>query len=294
VVNLQISNSQQERETVISWLSPLDFRAQHQDFIQRREPGTGKRFLGDEKFKNWLGAKRGQLFCPGIPGAGKTIMAAAVVDHLENIVGECSVNNNIGIIYLYCNFRRRLEQTALNLLGSLARQLAYQRPGISEELQELYQRHINKKSRPSLDEIIKFIQTEIGRFTRIFIVLDALDECINSHDTRRILASKLQDITIETDANLFVTSRFIPEATTIFQNCPVLEIRAQVEDVKAYLHAQLGRLPKFVMRNTALQDIIVAAVANAVDGMLVPATFPSAYYSLTHIGSCLHSSILTH
>lgn len=105
---------------------------------------------------------------------------------------------------------------------------------------------------------------------------------------------KLQDITIETDANLFVTSRFIPEATAIFQNCPVLEIRAQVEDVKAYLHAQLGRLPKFVMRNTALQDIIVAAVANAVDGMLVPATFPSAHYSLTHIGSCLHSSILTH
>ena len=110
-------------------------------------------------------------------------MAAAVVDHLENIVGECSVDNNIGIIYLYCNFRRQLEQTALNLLGSLARQLAYQRPGISEELQKLYQHHINKKSRPSLDEINKFIQTEIGRFTRVFIVLDALDECINSHDT---------------------------------------------------------------------------------------------------------------
>lgn len=267
VEDLQSRNDQQERETIISWLSTLDFRAQHQDFIRRKEPGTGLRFLGDDKFTTWQAGKHGQLFCPGIPGAGKTIMAAAVVDHLQDTFGEYSKGTNIGIIYLYCNYRRQLEQSALDLLGSLARQLAYQQPGISEELQELYHRHVDKKSRPSLEEITKLIQTEIGRFGRVFIVLDALDECINSHDTRRILASTLQTVVIQTDTNLLLTSRFIPEVTAMFKHCPQLEIRAQVEDVQAYLRAQLGRLPKFVMRNITLQDTIVTSVAKAVDGM---------------------------
>lgn len=189
VGSLQMTNDQQERETKISWLSPLDFRAQHQDFIQRREPGTGLRFLEDEKFKTWQAGKHGRLFCPGIPGAGKTIMAATVVDRLQRTFVDGTSSNNVGIIYLYCNYRRKLEQSSLNLLGSLAQQLAHQRPGVSEELEGLYKRHIDKKSRPGLEEIAKLIQVEIGRFDRVFIILDALDECINSHDTLRMLAS---------------------------------------------------------------------------------------------------------
>jgi Cdc6-like AAA superfamily ATPase len=263
---MQIKNANQERETIIGWLSPLDFRPQHQDFIQRREPGTGQRFLNSEHFKKWSTGKHCNLFCPGIPGAGKTIMAATVVDHLET-TSEISVDNDIGIIYLYCNYRRQLEQTAPNLLGSLASQLARQRPGLSEELQALYKRHVDKKSRPNIDDLLQLIQVEIGRFSQVFIVLDALDECVNAHDTRKTLASNLRDITQKVPANLLVTSRFIPEATNLFEDCPRLEIRAQAEDVEAYLTAQLERLPKFVMRNLELQNTIVTTVAKAVDGM---------------------------
>lgn len=85
MATLQLSNSKQEQETMINWISPLDFRPQHHDFIQRKEHGTGKRFLEAAPFQYWLTRSHQELFCPGIPGAGKTIMAATVVNHLEKM-----------------------------------------------------------------------------------------------------------------------------------------------------------------------------------------------------------------
>ena len=190
-------------------------------------------------------------------------MASTIVDHLK----RAFEGDDVAVIYLYCNYRRKLEQTALNLLGSLTQQLSRQRSGVSEELQTLYKRHVDKKSRPNLDEIQEILQFEVGRFSKVFVVLDALDECINSHDTRDVLTSSLRGLISKTQVNLLVTSRFIPETTNVFQACPQLEIRAEVEDVKSYVEGNLSRLPKFVLRNIDLQNTIVDAIAKAVDGM---------------------------
>lgn len=185
--SLQIGSTKLERETIIRWLSPLDFSAQHQDFISRRQPGTGQKFLNSEIFQKWLETEHGQLFCPGIPGAGKTIMASTVVDHLQKEFE----NQDIGILYLYCNYRRKLEQTVLNLLGSLIQQMAQQRAGISPELEALYEKHVDRKSKPDLDEMVAILRSEAARFSKVFIVVDALDECTNSHDSQDILVGSL-------------------------------------------------------------------------------------------------------
>ncbi|TVY81567.1 hypothetical protein LSUE1_G002793 [Lachnellula suecica] len=41
IETLQIGSTKQERDTIIGWLSPIEFYSQHQDFIGRRQPGTG-------------------------------------------------------------------------------------------------------------------------------------------------------------------------------------------------------------------------------------------------------------
>ena len=60
------------------------------------------------------------LFCPGIPGAGKTILTSIVVDDLTT---RFSNDPSVGIAYVYCNFRRRDEQKAEELFASLLKQL---------------------------------------------------------------------------------------------------------------------------------------------------------------------------
>jgi hypothetical protein len=39
--------------------------------------------LKPPQFIEWLEGKKKTLFCPGIPGAGKTMIASIVVDHLR-------------------------------------------------------------------------------------------------------------------------------------------------------------------------------------------------------------------
>jgi len=57
------------------------------------------------------------LFCPGIPGAGKTILVSIIIDHLQRISG----GRGIGIAYLYCNFRRVDYQTVEQLIVNLVK-----------------------------------------------------------------------------------------------------------------------------------------------------------------------------
>src|SRR6266536_6058887 len=90
----------QERRTVLDWLTPIDYAPQQSDFISRRQGGTGQWLLNSDEFQNWVNQRSQTLFCPGIPGAGKTMITSIIVDHL------CTKFQNdasVGIAYLYCN-----------------------------------------------------------------------------------------------------------------------------------------------------------------------------------------------
>ena len=61
-----------EHRMILDWLTPIDYAPQQSDFISRRQAGTGEWLLGSEQFKTWVETEKQTLFCPGIPGAGKT------------------------------------------------------------------------------------------------------------------------------------------------------------------------------------------------------------------------------
>ena len=71
-----------ERREILDWLSP-DPTLQRNDFLKRLYKGTGEWLFKSDEFKTWLG-QNDVLFCPGMPGAGKTTLTAAVIEHLVN------------------------------------------------------------------------------------------------------------------------------------------------------------------------------------------------------------------
>jgi hypothetical protein len=101
---------------VLDWLTPVNYGPQQSDFINRRQPGTGQWLLDSPEFQTWLNAENQTLFCPGIPGSGKTILTSIVVDYLYS---KCQIDPSIGIAYIYCNFRRQDEQKIDDLTASL-------------------------------------------------------------------------------------------------------------------------------------------------------------------------------
>ena len=60
---------------ILDWLSPLEYCHKQRDIASKRHEGTGKWFLVSEKFAAWLsGSADSVLWCPGEPGAGKTVI----------------------------------------------------------------------------------------------------------------------------------------------------------------------------------------------------------------------------
>ena len=60
---------------ILDWLSPLEYCNKQRDIASKRHEGTGKWFLVSEKFAAWRsGSADSVLWCPGEPGAGKTVI----------------------------------------------------------------------------------------------------------------------------------------------------------------------------------------------------------------------------
>lgn len=263
LTELKERQDQQELQAIISWLSPLQFPAQQSDIISRRQKGTGQWLLQSDQYNTWLNTTPKTLFCSGIPGAGKTTLAAIVIDHLCNTIRS----EDIGIIYIYCNYKMQLQQTLVNMFASLLKQLLQQQGVVYDDLKTLYRRHVKSETRPTLDELFTMLQSEMNRCSQVFVVIDALDECPAENRVRQDLLSKLYALQTSHNIHLMVTSRPLPDITQQFQSSLQLEIRAREEDISQYLAGQMHRLAGCVMRSNDLQEIVKKSILKAVDGM---------------------------
>jgi hypothetical protein len=135
-------------------------------------------------------------------------------------------------------------------------------------VKDLYDRHKITQTRPSSDEISRALQSMAVVYSRVFIIVDALDECQISDGCRTRLLSKIFNLQVRNGANIFATSRFIPDITEKFQGSISLEIRASDEDMQRYLDGRILESESVVLKTS--REEIKAEIMEAVDRMYVP------------------------
>lgn len=210
----------------------------------RRQRGTGQWLLESKEFLNWRSGANGVLWCSGMPGAGKTILVSTVIDHLR-----ASLDLDMGLGFIYCDYKRQKAQTPKNLLGGLLKQFSQERPSICDGLRSLYER----KKEPSLDEIAPALRTSTGTFSKVFIIVDALDECSEIGGDRKTILEELG--VLSNMANIMITSRPHVNVEEYFQSIQNLEIVASDHDVRRYVEARISgapRLARIVKSETGL------------------------------------------
>jgi Cdc6-like AAA superfamily ATPase len=259
---------------VINWITSVDPSTKQNDTFSLCQKGTGKWLLDSDEFKEWLANTDRIIFCPGMPGAGKTFLTSIVIDHLESVYynnddedkGEDEYDS-IAITYIYCTYGSK--QNHINLLECLLKQLVQKRPALAESVANFYEQY-KDKSNLYLEELPKTLKSVIADYSKIFIVVDAIDELQLSE--REKLFSKLLVVRSEFTTNFFVTSRFIPDIEEKLKGTSQVEIRANDEDVKSYLEgrmAERSKIPSFISDSGILQQEIKDKIIEAVDGMLV-------------------------
>ncbi|KAF2186397.1 hypothetical protein K469DRAFT_526817, partial [Zopfia rhizophila CBS 207.26] len=224
-----------ERRALTEWLSPLNFFVKQADVLGLRVEGTGQWLLESEQFKSWVSGSKKTLWCSGIPGAGKTVLASIVVDHLQ----KSFPGDDTGIAFAYCNHQERIKQTPVNLIGSLLKQLAQARPLIYDRLKPLYKKHQNYNTCPTLSEISTALRDEIAHYSNVFVIIDALDECPEHNGFRDTLLMELGSLSRY--VKLLVTSRPHISIEYDIEGAIPLEIQASDGDLRKYLQDRLAR-----------------------------------------------------
>jgi hypothetical protein len=265
IKKIQVGQDRQQNQKLLQWISSTDFPSQLSDIIARRQTGTCQWFLESSEFNNWHSGTEKTLFCPGIPGAGKTMVSAIAVDHLY----KTTHNDNIGVAYVFCNYKVQSEQNTLSLLSAILKQLVQAQPSAPEAANALYKVHSARGTMATVDEISNTLKVTLKSFSTVYIVVDALDECSDEHKTPLRLLERLRGLQNDGDIRLMVTSRFIPEIQEEFKLAPKLEVRASPEDVAEFIKGQIPRLHRCVQRDDELKREVEEHIVEAVDGMLV-------------------------
>ncbi|KAF5616930.1 ankyrin protein [Fusarium sp. NRRL 25303] len=277
--NLGNAQAVDQRLKFLDWITPMNFTSDQEDHLERLHPGTGQWLFESEQFKAWVRGDYQTLYCPGIPGAGKTILTSLVIDHLQTQYQS----EDFRVGYIFCNFSRRDEQTPRNLLATLLRQTVQGEATINAQLTRLYETRDSAGSSLSREAIVEALQPSILSYSRVFVVVDAIDELDTSRGYRHSFLTSLNTISesLVGKISLFITSRFIPDIAQSLKDSATLEIKASETDISNFTQWQMSRLPSFVTRRPDLKSEISETIAKAAQGMFLLAKL--------HVGSLVGS-----
>jgi len=207
------------------WLSSLEPHARYQYVRNRRLDGVGDWVMQRNEFESWSKGKDGSgsptLLCYGDQGVGKTYIrykdifhrpygmltrnwiSSLVIDTLsERVNGQ-----NMAVLSFYCDYQGREDQTTVNMIGSLLRQVSLGAVGNGGEIRNAFE-----KSRQGggkglrLTEMVQLFVKTISFIKRVYICVDAIDELLPEHRSEflRALRQIIQEVP---GTRLFLTGR---------------------------------------------------------------------------------------
>lgn len=230
-----------------------------------RHPETCVWFLKSEKFRTWEAERQMTLFCQGVLGAGKTVLTSVVVDYLHS---KYSKNNTctIALAFVYFSHDQQKEQKCEEILYSVLKQLLRKSVSPPEEVVSLYNNHKVKAILPTLGEVSTALRATASTFQRVFIVIDALDECDTAE--KDLLLPHLFRLRDECHANLFFTARPLPNIRKNLKGSIIQNVRAQDQDIETYVRHKVDQTMQLVLEESPqLKDQIVAVIVKESDGM---------------------------
>lgn len=117
-----------------------------------------------------------------------------------------------------------------------------------------------------MEEICKLLGTVAIAFAKVFVVIDALDEC--EKKDRKTLISSIRKL----PSNIFFlsTSRKIPDLENMFEAALQLKVNAADVDIRAYIDGQIkstSDLGHLLQKDSRLKEELLTKVVSMSTGM---------------------------
>ena len=145
---------------------------------------------------------------------------------------------NVAVAYYYFDFRDQQCQSAEAMLSSLLKQLATAKTELSNHVLELYRKFTRHQRQPKQEDLEEVMVPTCEAFDRVFLVIDALDEC--SSERRRRVLEALKRLHEVQSISILVTSRPYPgDVMKAFEPFPKITIEASDPDIRKYVRTEI-------------------------------------------------------
>jgi hypothetical protein len=243
----------------------------HENFktsLKLRFPTTGFWLTENKNFSTWLHGSSSHLWLSGIPGAGKTVLSSLIIE-------ECMNRGTAerAIAFFYCDYKTINSQNVVNILGSIASQLARQNEDSFQILEKYYialhpEHQLNQH--PDIEQLIQLLRSMSSTFEDVRIIVDGLDECGSS--TVEVLEAFKSVIQEHETISLALLSRDEVEIREELGPpvCAYIEIAAHTKDIEHYVRSEIeNRITKKKLRvkSVELKEEIVLQLVTRAQGM---------------------------
>ncbi|KAL3595643.1 hypothetical protein FPOAC2_09995 [Fusarium poae] len=238
-------------ERLLNWLSPTKYAGDGSELnkhVASHLKGTSQWLLDSPIFEQWhRGNSHGILWIRGVPGTGKSVLAARLIAHLSS--EECPV------LYFFSRYTIQSNHRPEAALRDWIAQILPFSPPLQLALKNLTSGDINIGSvdELSMAELWHLLRLALKSIPKAYCVVDALDEM--DHE--------------------FMEQFLRPIATIekIVRNLRLLDIRLgkdKVEpDILKYLHHRLDEMALA----SEIRDTIIRELLNRADGLFLYAKF---------------------
>jgi hypothetical protein len=237
-----------KRYEFLASLTTVNYAAKHHKISRQRHAGTLSWITANPRYTDWLDTPSSEcLCCFGIPGSGKSVLASAIVNELH----QAHHISGTLICYYYCDYKEASSLDVSFLIGSLIKQaLAYISLENFDHLYDTISREDSSTYRQGL--LLRIFK----HYSRVFVVLDGIDELNREGQTVVLNMIDLWTQTSQPTMKIFVTSRtedfMVRDKLKSHKSFEISGSSAE-DDIIAYVEGTLRETT--LMNNSVLTDV---------------------------------------
>ena len=142
---------------------------------------------------------------------------------------------------MYFDYTTQRGQTYEKLLSSLLAQLLRFRPLVTEKVKSIHEDFATKHIPPGPYEYLSMLQSETRTFKRVYVVIDALDECLDDPKSNTMFnfVNALDQLPC---THILFTSRNTKKIREMIKPDRKIHIKAKPDDLRTYSRNRINEL----------------------------------------------------
>jgi len=192
-------------------------------------------------------------------------ISSLVIDRLRQQVHD----RNIAVAGLYCDYADQEQQSTRNMLGEILKQI-FARDGIPGSVRQAFrdEKTVLGGQPAQLPDLVKILKTKIQLGPRVFICIDALDECLPKNRLQ-LLKSLQEIIRVCPTVRVFLTGRphVQDEIKKYFPKAVMTPVAPTIEDIVIYLKEELSLDTTPTAMDNELETKIMSVIPEKISPM---------------------------